>query len=154
MAKERHRVYIACYLYLKKDGKVLLSRRFNAAYQNGNYTMVSGHIEEGENAITAMAREAKEEAGIDIALDDLRVVHLVQRLGPDREYVDFYLTADKWKGEPRNMEPDKCDDLGWFDFNKLPKNIVGYIPVVIRKIEAGQIYTQYDEREELKARGA
>jgi 8-oxo-dGTP pyrophosphatase MutT (NUDIX family) len=147
MADERHKVFVACYLFLKKGSEVLLLRRYNTGYQDGNYTMVSGHIEEGESAIAAMKREAMEEAGIDINPHNLRVVHVEERKGADREYVDFYLTASEWRGEPKNMEPNKCDDLGWFEIDKLPKNIIGYIPIVIKKIENGEIYSEYFERQ-------
>ena len=58
-------------------------------------------------------------------------------------YVDFYLTASKWRGEPKNMEPGKCDELRWFDEKSLPKNIIGYIPVVIAKVTAGEPYSAY-----------
>lgn len=141
--KERHKVFLACYLLLEKDGKVLLLRRFNTGYQDGNYTMVSGHIDEGETARLAMKREAKEEAGLDISQDDLKVVHVVHRKSPDREYIDFYLTAEKWDGPPKNMEPEKCDDMGWFDRGKLPENIIAYIPIVIQKIKNGEFYSEW-----------
>ena len=146
MDKNRHKVFIACYLFLKNDNKILLLRRYNTGYQDGNYTMVSGHIEEGETAITAMKREALEEAGIDIQKEDLRVVHVEQRKSSDREYVDFYLTAEKWIGNPENKEPDKCDDLRWFELDKLPKNIISYIPIVIKKVQNGEIYSEYSEK--------
>ena len=145
MDKERHKVFVACYLFLRKGSKILLLRRYKTGYQDGNYTMVAGHIEKGETAPVTMKREAKEEVGIDIALDELRVVHVMQRKNPDREYVDFYLTADKWKGEPKNMEPNKCDDMQWFDMGKLPENTVGYIPIVIRNINKRRIYSTYFE---------
>lgn len=147
MTEERHKVFVACYLFLKKGNKVLLLRRRNTGYQDGNYTMVSGHIEEGETAITAMKREAMEEAGLDIGLNSLKVVHVQQRQGLDREYVDFYLTASAWKGEPKNMEPNKCDGLGWFEIDKYPRNIIAYIPIVIKKIKNGEIYSEYSEQQ-------
>lgn len=88
--KARHLFFVACYLFLKKDNKILLLKRYNTGYQDGNYTMVSGHI-------------------------------------------------------LRNMEPNKADDLRWFDIGNLPTNIIGYIPKVIKHIEKGQIYSEYSE---------
>jgi ADP-ribose pyrophosphatase YjhB (NUDIX family) len=140
---EKHKTFVACYLILRKEGKLLLLRRVNTGYEDGNYTLVSGHIEAGETAMEAMKREALEEAGIEIEIGDMRVVHVEQRKSPDREYVDFYLMAKQWKGEPRNMEPDKCSDLRWFDEKELPKNIISYIPVVIKKVDAGEPYSAY-----------
>lgn len=145
MAGEKYKVYIASYLFLKKDNKILLLRRYNTGWQDGNYTLVSGHIEEGENAVTTMKREAKEESNLDIDVKDLRVIHVVQRRSKDREYVDFYLTASRWKGEVKNTEPDKCDDLTWFESDNLPRNIIDSVRQAIKHIEKGEIYSTYVE---------
>lgn len=136
-------VFIASYLFLKEDGKVLLLRRFNTGFYDGYYTMVSGHIESGETAEMAMKREAKEEAGIEIRLESLKVVHIMHRKSPDRTYVDFFLAADEWTGTPKNMEPNKCDDMRWFDAKHLPDNIIPYIPIVIQKIGDSEFYSKY-----------
>ena len=58
---------VAVHLILKHTGKILLLRRYNTGYEDGNYSVVSGHLEQGETVIQAMIREAKEEAGIDLS---------------------------------------------------------------------------------------
>ncbi|MDD3284044.1 MAG: hypothetical protein PHZ07_00435 [Patescibacteria group bacterium] len=45
---ERHKITPASYLILKKENKILLGRRFNAKFENGNYILVSGHVELGK----------------------------------------------------------------------------------------------------------
>jgi hypothetical protein len=58
----------------------------------------------------------------------------------DSERVSFFVLVEHWRGEIRNMEPHKCDDLAWFEPNALPPNIV---PVVRRALEnflAGRFY--------------
>jgi 8-oxo-dGTP diphosphatase len=125
---ERFRPFVAVHLLLIREEKVLLVRRFQTGWQDGTYGVLAGHIDGNETIRAAMIREAKEEGGIDIKPEDLRVSHAMHRLAENKkEYIDFFLTTEKWEGEPRIMEPDKCDDLQWFPLGSLPENMVSYV---------------------------
>ena len=147
MQKERFKVIPSVYLVLIKDNKILLSRRYNTGYFDGNYSFPAGHLDGNETLKQAMIREAKEE--IDVVLDpeDLELVHTMDRRIPDDERVDFFFTAKKWQGEPKIMEPDKCDDLSWFEFNNLPKNIIPYIKQAIDSFLNNIIYSEREGKE-------
>ncbi|NQY54774.1 MAG: NUDIX domain-containing protein, partial [Campylobacteraceae bacterium] len=54
----------ASYLILIRQNKILLLRRHNTGYQDGQYSTIAGHVEEGESFSQCIIREAKEEAGI------------------------------------------------------------------------------------------
>lgn len=110
---------------------------------DGLYCLVSGHIEASEPARRAMQREAKEEAGIHVALKDLALVHVLHRMGSDNERIDFFFEAKKWKGEPYIAEQHKCDDLQWFSINALPKNIIPYNRTAIYAILNGVRYSEH-----------
>lgn len=145
---ERHHITPASYLILKKDGKTLLLRRFNTGYHDGDYSLIAGHLDGAETFREAMAREAKEEVGIDVKPADLRVVHVMHRFEPDNppeinERIDVFTMADTWEGEISNLEPQKCDDLSWFDIDNLPENIIPYIKIVLQKIEANIFYSEF-----------
>ncbi len=58
-----------------------------------------------------MIREAKEEIGIELKPEDSKLVHVMHRKEPSKERVNFFFTASKWVGEPKIMEPQKCDNL-------------------------------------------
>lgn len=74
----------------------------------------------------AVAREAREEVGVEIDVQDLEVVGVMHRLSDD-ERIDFFLEAASWSGEITNREPGKCDRLAWFDLDELPDNVVPYV---------------------------
>ena len=112
---------VGVHLLLVKDNKVLLLRRFNTGYEDGNYSVVAGHVDSDEDLKTAMIREAKEEAGIEITPNNINFASVMHRKSDD-ERIDFFFIADSWEGEITNMEPQKCDDLSWFDINNLPSN--------------------------------
>lgn len=116
----------ASYLILKKENKVLLLRRFNTTYQNWNYSMVAWHVDPGENFTDCIIREAKEEAWITLKKENLEVVHILHRKSVTsvNDRIDAFFIATKWDWEVKIMEPNKCDDLSWFDLDDLPNNIV------------------------------
>ena len=64
-------------LIIKQDDKVLLFFRNDGFFNDdgGWWVLPAGHIEQGETAMAAAIREAKEELDIDIAPDDIKCVH-------------------------------------------------------------------------------
>jgi 8-oxo-dGTP pyrophosphatase MutT (NUDIX family) len=127
---------------LNKADKTLLIRRFNTGYEDGNYSLIGGHIEDGETAYATMKREAKEEAGLEIDEGDLRVIHVLHRKTATREYIEMFLTADVDK-EPRNVEPEKCDEMKWVSSESLPSNTIDYIRFVLERVAAGEAYSEF-----------
>lgn len=140
---EPFKIYIAAYLALEKDGQILLLRRANTGYQDGNYSLVAGHLDGNETAKNCIIREAKEEAGITLHPEDLNVAHVMHRFAPDREYIDVYLTSKKWNEDITNMEPHKCDDLSWFSIDDLPSNIIPEVKLALENIKKKNFYGEF-----------
>lgn len=133
--EDRFRPYIAALVFFRQNNSVLLTRRFNTGWSDGTYSVPSGHIEENENVIEAAVRECEEEVGITIEPSDLKIAHVSYRKSDDgRTYVDFFLVCEKWAGEPRNCEPDKCDDVRWFPVDSLPENTTPIIRAALHNI--------------------
>lgn len=138
----RHKMICSIYLVPMRDGKVLLARRCNTGYEDGNYGLIAGHLEAGESVTQGMIREAKEEAGITLKPTNLRVVHTMHRRQSD-ERIDVFFTASEWEGVPTITEPDKCDDLGWFPIKKLPLNTIPYIRQAVFAIRDDTPYSEW-----------
>lgn len=134
---------VAVHLLLIKNGEILLLRRFNTGYEDGKYTVVAGHVDGNEEIKAAMQREAREEAGITINDEDIEIVQVIHRKASDGERIDYFLTAKKWQGEITNVEPHKCDDLSWFNINKLPDNTIEYIRFAINNYQKGIKFSSY-----------
>jgi len=151
MVKDRHREVPASYLILIKDGKILLMRRCNTGYMDGKYGLPAGHVEEGESYTQCCVREAKEEIGIVVAPESLKFAHIMHRFsGKEWEQlgyrIDAFFTSENWQDEIRNMEPNKCDDLSWFDLNSLPDNIIPYIRQALEYIKDKKFYSEFGWR--------
>jgi len=137
---ERLKLKVAVYILLIKENKILLGRRFNTGWQDGNYGLPSGHLEENETMIHGLLRETKEETGVDVKSEDAKFVHVMHRKSI---YVDFFFIAKHWIGEPKVMEKDKCDDMQWFPLNDLPKNIVPSVKFAIENYQKGIPFSEF-----------
>lgn len=133
VTKERFKVIPAVYLILIRDRKILLLRRQNTGFEDGNYSLIAGHVDENEGPTRAVLREAQEEAGIDIDRSKLQLAHVMYRKKPEEERIDLFFIAEAWEGEPQNMEPEKCDDLKWFALDNIPQNTIPHVRDVIEK---------------------
>jgi 8-oxo-dGTP diphosphatase len=130
------------HLVLIKDQQVLLLKRCNTGYEDGNYSVVAGHVDGCETARQAMCREAFEEAGLAIEPSDLRMVHVIHRLGTD-ERISFFFSPLQWQGEPSNREPHKCSELAWYPVDAMPANVVPYVRHAIDQVLSGHSYSEY-----------
>jgi 8-oxo-dGTP pyrophosphatase MutT (NUDIX family) len=144
---ERFSVKFAVYLLLRDGDRVLLSKRENTGWKDGWWSLVAGHVDGGEAAEMAMIREAKEEAGIDVAPENLKLVYTMHRLSNEvtDEYVDLFFECTEWSGEITNMEPQKCGGLEWFSANTLPNDTLGYIKKVIDSYPKGMTYSSEEK---------
>jgi 8-oxo-dGTP diphosphatase len=142
MTSERHYLRVAVYLILIKDNKILLLRRFNTGWRDGFYTLPAGHFDGAETIAEAMSREAAEEIGVKVKPENLQVVHVVHQV-MDKEYIDFYLVAKEWEGEPKLMEKDKCDDLNWFSLDNLPERLLPNVKEALLNYQKDITYSEY-----------
>ncbi|MBI3984897.1 MAG: NUDIX domain-containing protein [Candidatus Levybacteria bacterium] len=141
---KRHTNIVASYLVLIKGSRVLLCKRQNTGYSDGQYSLIVGHLEPGETFTKTIIREAKEEAGISLDKKNLLALH-VQHCKSElnaTERVHVYFTSNDWKGKIVNKEPDKCEHLKWFDFEKLPSNIVPHVYEALKNIKKKVFYSE------------
>ncbi|WP_432075470.1 methyltransferase domain-containing protein [Streptomyces wuyuanensis] len=126
--RHRHSEVVDVHLLLRRGDEVLLARRAGTGYGDGLWNGPSGHVEEGEDVRAAMVREAREEVGIELAPEDLRVALVMQHRGPgDPPRTGWFFEADHGAGgEPYNREPHKCSELAWHPLAALPDDMVAY----------------------------
>jgi len=136
------KLVVAVHLFLVRDGKILLMRRFNTGWNDGLYSVPAGHLDGGEKATDAMVREAKEETGLTIDRSRLEVVHTMHRRS-EHERIDLFFTAADWQGQPNISERTKCDDMRWFPVDEVPRNMVPYVEAALRNFQRGVTYSEF-----------
>ena len=97
------------------------------------FSVPAGHIDGNEDVVKAMIREAKEEITVKVNKKDLKFVQVMHRKKPDEERIDFFFETEKWQGEIKIGEPDKCSELKWTDLSYLPLDMVPYVKKALQK---------------------
>jgi 8-oxo-dGTP diphosphatase len=138
----------AAYLVLRRGDEVLLQLRSGTGYMDDHWAVgAAGHVEKGESVVEAIQREATEELGITLAVEDLMPVCTLHRTrggyepteGELDERVDFFFTASGWTGDPRIMEPNKSADLRWYPLASLPHPVVPHELGVLEAIRRAEV---------------
>lgn len=133
---------VTIHLFFIKEEQILLLRRYNTGYEDGNYSVVAGHLDGGETIKQAAVREAKEEAGVSLTEENVELVGVMHRKAGD-ERIDFFAVVKEWEGEVQNLEPHKCDDLRFFPLDDLPENMIPYILRAIDNYKKGKWFDSF-----------
>ncbi len=140
---DRFRVVPAAYVVFRRDHdghpEVLLQLRRGTGYMDGFWaTAAAGHVEADESVLEAACREAAEELGVAVELDDLVPLCAMHRTAGNRlpidERVDFFFELRRWQGEPRLLEEDKAAELRWFRLGALPAPVVPHELFVLDRL--------------------
>ncbi len=147
---EREKFLAAIYLIVRdKNGDILLQRRQGTKLWPGYLALPAGHIDEGELAYEAAIREAREELGIEVGVDDLVEPFVVNRRNKSiSSYFDVYFIVKKYKGEIKINEPEKCSELVWADPYDLPEDMIDFEKEALEYNEMGvKFSTTYADNE-------
>jgi 8-oxo-dGTP diphosphatase len=121
MTKEK-RPKVGTAVIVLKDDKVLLGKR-KGSHASGTWNFPGGHLEFGESVEACAKRETKEEAGIEIK--NVKTGPYTNDIFDEgKHYITLHFIAEYDSGEVRVMEPDKCDEWGWFDWYNLPQPLM------------------------------
>ena len=104
---------------LPRDDKVLLGKR-KGSHGAGTWSFPGGHLEPGESFEDCCRRETLEETGIKVG--KLIPVGFTNDIFEEEKlhYVTLYFMSENFEGEPELMEPDKCEEWGWYALDLIP----------------------------------
>lgn len=142
MSSQRFKLIPAVHLFLMRGDQVLLLLRENTGFQDGNYSVIAGHLDGGERVVDALIREAHEEAGITLQPHDIDMLGVMHRQS-DSERIDFFAMASRWRGDITNREPHKCGGLDWHPVDDLPANMVPYVRSALMRFRGNDWFASY-----------
>ena len=103
-------------------GRVLLTLR-KLPPEADCWSIVGGKLDFLERLEECAIREAREEAGVEIAIERLLCVTDHRLPGEGQHWVSPAFLGRILRGETRNCEPEKTFEVRWFPVNDLPPNL-------------------------------
>lgn len=143
--RQRFQLTTSVFVIVRQDGRILLLRRSNTGWMDGCFSLPAGSHDGGEPLTQAAARELREETGLVVRPDALRLAHLMHcRTGDTSgEWLGAFFFAERWAGTPALLEKGKHDELGWHDVSHLPRDIIPYTAQGIRCAYEGVAYSDF-----------
>ena len=99
------------------DGKFLIQKRSET--KNGKYATTGGHPKSGENSIEGILSEVKEEIGLELNPNNLKLYYSNRS---DEEKVfwdDYYIKLDLKNIENLKLQKEEVDSVCWLDENEI-----------------------------------
>ena len=128
-------------IMILKDGKVLLGKR-KGSHGEGEFAFPGGHLEYMESFEDCVKRELAEECGIEIKNIRFQFLANVTKYAP-KHYAHIGLMADWAGGEPKVLEPEKCESWNWYEIEGPPKPMFTMCEMAIDAYKTGKNY--YDK---------
>ena len=123
---ENKRPQVGVGVVVIRNNKVLLGKRKNA-HGNHTYNFPGGHLEFGEEIETCAKREVLEETGLIITKTIVGPFTNDIFISEGKHYITIFVVCVSDQGEPKVLEPDKCEEWNWYEWCKLPQPL--FIPI-------------------------
>lgn len=121
------RIHVVAAVIRGTDGCILIARRADTQHQGGLWEFPGGKVEQGESPEAALARELREELGIEVSHS--RPLIKVSHDYPDKQVLLDVREVSAFSGEPRGVEGQPLAwvaprELGQYEFPEANKPIV------------------------------
>lgn len=136
-----NKVKVGISVMIMKDNKILLGKRIGK-HGSGQYAFIGGNLEYSESFEECIVREVAEEADIKIKNIKFLGIYNLKEYMP-KHYLNILMSADWESGEPKLMEPDRCEGWQWYDMDDLPIPLFVTVPNSIESYRTGRNY--YDK---------
>lgn len=127
---ENRRPKVGIGIVVVKDNLVLLGKR-KGAHGSGDWAFPGGHLEFGETPHTCAYRELLEETGL-TATCILPGPWTNVVFDEDKHYVTLFMLVTEFSGKPEVLEPHKCENWEWFEWDNLPQPLFATIQILVQ----------------------
>jgi 8-oxo-dGTP diphosphatase len=115
-----------------KENFILLGKR-KGAHGSGDWAFPGGHLEFSETPEECAYRELLEETGLR-ADSILPGPWTNDMFDSDKHYVTLFMFVTEFSGELQVLEPHKCENWEWFEWDNFPEPLFAPIRTLIENI--------------------
>lgn len=108
-------VVVLCIIQNSK-GEFLIQKR--SKQKNGKFGSTSGHLETGENSISGMVREIKEELNLDVQPYELELL-FSGRNDKKQNFFDIYYLRKDCNINDLILQEDEVDFINWYSMGEI-----------------------------------
>lgn len=126
--QERPRPVVSAVI-LNKKNEILLTLRSPKVWWPGKWCLPGGHLNGGQDWLSAVRQEISEEVGLSVVKAELTGIYsdpklnqlYEPKLGKTLSFVAATFLIREYSGEVKLNE--ECSDFGWFSIDNLPESI-------------------------------
>lgn len=144
--REEKNARVGVGIMILKNNKVLLGKRNvdpkkadSELRGEGTWTIPGGKLDYKEKLEDCVYREVKEETGIEVNREKLRLISATNDIKEDKHFVTVGFLCEDFKGDPKIMEPEEITEWRWFKLNRLPSPIFPPSEKIIKKFKEASL---------------
>ncbi len=154
MRKEEPSVIVGVGVVVENSNKEILMKKRKNSHGENEWALPGGKVNFGESFEEAGLRELREETGL--TGREPKVISLSNQRRYLEEGIHCVIIGIRVKVEedlkPVNLEPEKCQNFGWFSLDRLPENIFEGSEQILNGIKGKGEIIRYVESENLEFR--
>lgn len=112
-----HYILVVLIFIQNSDGKFLIQKR--SKIKNGKYATTGGHPKAGQSSLEGIITEVKEEIGLDISNQDIKLYYS-ERVDSESVFSDsYYLKMDIPDINNLKLQKSEVDSIYWFSRDEI-----------------------------------